>query len=655
MKLRRTFNLKAYDAVSDGDEELIRIAISTESPYLRSRINGHKSAYEVLGHTAEEVDMEYLQDGAPFLFEHDVKNQIGVLENVTLGQDRVLRADVRFSSSPFAQQILDDIKRGIRRRISVGYEVTNYKDAGVAEDGTPIVRASFKPFESSLVSIPADLQAGVGRAKRDGEPEFVLAEDGTVESVTLADGTTITDPVIAQVIAEAYEVEPAVEEIAAEDVPIEEAPVSESETEDDALITNEATETNDVAATNEDDTMSEVEQAAQSRAATIVDLAVRHGMAEKASEWIASGKTVEAVKDALLEARSNSNRIGAPALHLNKRDESFAGAVKAFLRGDSSELAERGVEQARNFGKPIDAGVLYLPTDAEMFNARSLRSAFAKRDATYGMGGSGANMTGKEYLTFEETLREGSLLSRVGGEILSLNDIASMPYFSTPTTASMYAETSSVSNASVEVGLRTWTPKRIAARYEFSNLMGALNGTYDIEGAIYSDLLAEGIRQLDSQIWGGTGANNITGLVYDTNIAALNATGSFALSSGSAMVTDVAKRNGNVEGGAFVVSHDVYSVMFSTPFANGGATILTALEAINPVFRTGYLPLVSTKNVALFGDFSKVTAATFGPVQITRDNLTALANGKTVLNLELFADSVARQPASLVKWTNITP
>ncbi len=69
----------------------------------------------------------------------------------------------------------------------------------------------------------------------------------------------------------------------------------------------------------------------------------------------------------------------------------------------------------------------------------------------------------------------------------------------------------------------------------------------------------------------------------------------------------------------------------------------------------GYLSRPAAgKAVSLFGDFSKATAATFGAVEIKRDDLTKLATGQTILNLEMFADTVVRQPASIVKWANVT-
>ena len=187
--------------------------------------------------------------------------------------------------------------------------------------------------------------------------------------------------------------------------------------------------------------------------------------------------------------------------------------------------------------------------------------------------------------------------------------------------------------------------------------MTRLNGTYDFEAELYNDLLAESVRVFDAQCWGGSGTNAITGLARDTNITALSLTGSMSLPSASALITEVASQNANLANSVFVADHTVYSQMYSTQAfgAGSGMSILDVVQASNPVFRTGYLPeVISSRKTIMFGDFSKVTAATFGPVEIKRDDLTKLQTGQTVLNLEMFADCVARNPKALVRWTNVT-
>lgn len=379
-------------------------------------------------------------------------------------------------------------------------------------------------------------------------------------------------------------------------------------------------------------------------------LATRHNMTDKLGTWISENRSVESVKAEILDAGSNADKvIGAPAIHTGTKDKSVAGAVRAFLSGDNSELAERGVDQARKAGTSIKPGTLYLPTDVDMIPA-----SHAKRSTAYT--NTGANGVGKQFMSWVETLREGALLSRVGGQIITMNDLAQVPYFSAPSTASNFHETGSSTDSEVTIANYTWSPKRVSARYIFSNLMGRLNGTYDFEGTLYNDLLGEGIRKFEQQVWGGTGTNNVTGLLYDTNISSMNLTGSFALASASAMLQTIAQKGVNADAATFVVNNAVYAYAFSNAaFTNGGNSVIAALKADGKDFiQSSHLPVISTKNTAIAGDFSKVIAANFGALEIKRDDVTKAQTGETVLQLEMYIDSVASRPTDLVKWVNIS-
>src|SRR5689334_3628963 len=77
---------------------------------------------EVLDHTSEGVDLTRLNNAHPFLLNHDPEKQVGVIENAELSNDKRCRALIRFGRSALAQEIFQDVKDGIRKHISVGYE-----------------------------------------------------------------------------------------------------------------------------------------------------------------------------------------------------------------------------------------------------------------------------------------------------------------------------------------------------------------------------------------------------------------------------------------------------------------------------------------------------------------------------------------------------
>lgn len=655
----RSFTLRSVETAT-GVDDTIRIAISTETPFLRERFGGHAVAYEVLSHRQEDIDFSYLADeGAPFCFEHDVLNQLGVLRNVSLDADGVLRADVLFSLSAKAQEIKSDMERGIRKRISVGYEILDMQQDGTTEEGIPVIRCVWRPYEASTVSIPADMNAGVGRSIT---PEEEITQMKYDELKAWMDEEKAKLREMLEEIAKAQKADGAVVEEVKEEESITELvsdlaeAIAAIENTDSALITEDKA---DDATLEQESTMKEQKNGAPSAdyINEVTALATRYNKTDKLASWITSGRSVAEIKAEVLDSVDNTRSIGAPAIITSKRDNSFAGAVRSFLRNDNSELAERGIDQARKAGFTVEPGKLYIPTDVPMVPASALRSMFGR--SAYGNGaGAGANGVGREFLSWEETLREGALLARIGGEIRTLNDVASVPFFSAPTTGSVFAETGSVSVQTVQVGIRQWTPKRVAARYSFTNLLGALNGTYDIEAELYRDLLGEGARIFDQQIFAGAGGVQVTGLVNNTAIAAYAPSGAFDLTNANALIATVAQQNAPTEGMTFVLDTGAYGVADSTGVfgvGSGKSVVQHLQDSGYQVVRTNFLPRLSTpaRAQAIAGQFNKVTAATFGPVTIERDTLTAAATGETILNMQMFMDAAARQPGHLVRWQNI--
>ena len=82
---------------ADGTKS-VRVAISSEYPVYRDWSAG--PGFEVLEHSSQAIDLSILRNAGPFCIEHDITNQVGVMSNVTLDPDNVLRGDVRFSRSP---------------------------------------------------------------------------------------------------------------------------------------------------------------------------------------------------------------------------------------------------------------------------------------------------------------------------------------------------------------------------------------------------------------------------------------------------------------------------------------------------------------------------------------------------------------------------
>lgn len=172
------------DDIINEDERRVRIVMSTENPVERGY------GKEVLDHQAESIDMSWIATGrAPLLLDHDMAQQIGIIESVELDSDeRKVRALVRFGRGELAEEVFQDVKDGIRQNISVGYAVNKME-----REGKDTYRVkSWRPMEASVVSIPADSQSRVGRsAEAPTEPpietseikETKMSEEVNVEAV----------------------------------------------------------------------------------------------------------------------------------------------------------------------------------------------------------------------------------------------------------------------------------------------------------------------------------------------------------------------------------------------------------------------------------------------------------------------------------------
>ncbi len=148
-KQTRTATLDA----APSEDRTIRLAFASETPVERGW------GTEVLEVSTDAIRSERLDGGSvPLLLDHDMTRQIGIVEGWGI-EEGIARATVRFGRSPLASEVLLDVQDGIRRNISVGYQIHKIQES------KGLMRAtSWEPVEISIVSVPADASVGIGRA-----------------------------------------------------------------------------------------------------------------------------------------------------------------------------------------------------------------------------------------------------------------------------------------------------------------------------------------------------------------------------------------------------------------------------------------------------------------------------------------------------------
>ena len=147
---------------------------------------------EQLEMSADAVDLSRVESmgGLPMLWSHDPSQHLGWVENVRIF-DGVLRGRLKFTDSQLAEEKWRAVQDGTLRGISVGYGVDGYD---WDESGEPPVMnvTRWIPMEASLVAIPADTSAQVGRAldlgilnREPNEQRFLRLKRETLRDVDM--------------------------------------------------------------------------------------------------------------------------------------------------------------------------------------------------------------------------------------------------------------------------------------------------------------------------------------------------------------------------------------------------------------------------------------------------------------------------------------
>jgi hypothetical protein len=155
---------------------------------------------EILSFDPAHVRMERMNSGAPFLNNHQrwgkvEDNVLGVIEKAWIDGGKGY-ATVRFSKREAVNPVWEDLKDGILRNVSVGYNVFTYEKTE-KQDGPNIYRAvDWEPAEISTVPVPADINAQTRSASGNGEgnQEVIFQTVNILNSRNMEPDNTVTNP-----------------------------------------------------------------------------------------------------------------------------------------------------------------------------------------------------------------------------------------------------------------------------------------------------------------------------------------------------------------------------------------------------------------------------------------------------------------------------
>ena len=550
----RTIDLSKHSYL-DEEKRVVRIGVSSEEPVERS------FGMEVLGHSAEDINMEFISSGrAPLLLDHDMEKQIGVIEEFKLDETaKRTTAVVRFGKSALAREVFEDVADGIRMNISVGYRVD--KLTRMNKDDETYYKAQWTPMEVSSVSVPADQSrlVGVGRSK---DKQTI----NNIEVITMEN----------------------------KDINLEEVRTQ---------------------------TIDEAKAEFKRNSKEIIDLAARHNKRDLADKAISDGISVEEFRGVLLENISNNTPLETPSdIGMSKeevREFSLVKAIRAMANPSDRKAQEDAAfefecsrEAARQYGK--DAQGIMLPAEV-------LRT-WNKRDINTG---DDSTLIAEDYRggDFIDVLRNSSSVLAAGATTLQgLQGNVVIPKKTAASSAGWIAtEGNAASESEFTSGSVTMTPKVVGAFTDATRLL-LQQSSLDIENLIRDDLTKSIATAIDLGALAGsgssgqpTGIKNTSG-INTTTFAAANPTFAEII----AMESEVANDNGLVGNLGYICKPSDYGTLKTTSKDTGSGQFVVEPDGN----MNGYNVVRSNQVTAgdfFFGNFADLLVGFYGGLDITVD------------------------------------
>lgn len=192
-------------SVEDKDQRRVRVAMSSETPVIRGAWDWASDTFkrwnEVLSHEPGAADFSRIDAGAaPLMKDHAMwssDSQLGTVERAWIGEDRRGYADVRFSKRDDVTPFFNDVVDGIRRSVSVTYEVLErvLTTAGTATALPTYTVTRWRVLELSFTPVPADPNTGTMRSLGEGA-EGVASNPVVLRSFNPSEDSPMPDPTV---------------------------------------------------------------------------------------------------------------------------------------------------------------------------------------------------------------------------------------------------------------------------------------------------------------------------------------------------------------------------------------------------------------------------------------------------------------------------
>jgi HK97 family phage major capsid protein len=597
----------------DKEARTVELAFASETPYERWW------GVEILDCSPGAMRLERIKSGAPLLCDHNTRDQIGVIESVQPGADKVARSVVRFGRSARAEEWFQDVLDGIRTSVSVGYEIHEAKLVETKDGVDTYLVTDWEPYEVSIVSVPADITVGIGRSAGEESPVIQIAPIATAATRNHQERNM---PEALNTPAPA---------------PAPAAPA----------LTTEAVRTAEAA-----------QRKLHGELIALGELHERFGGRKLAQEAIERGDTsTETFRTHVMNAMTAAQKGTTPAanLDLSQREVqrfSIVRAVRALVDKDWSVAGferECHTEIMKRLGLQAAVhGGFYMPVDIQ------------KRDLTVGTASAGGNLvaTNLQPQSFIDLLRARAVTAQLGMTMLTgLVGNVTIPKLTGAATAYWLAnEATAITESQQTFGQLSLSPKTLGAYTEISRQL-MMQSTPSVDALVMQDFAKVMALAIDLAVLEGSGSSGQpTGISATAGIGSVTGT-SIALAGITEFQTDLATGNALDPGCAFVTTPAVAGLLVQR--ARIASTDSVTLWKGNVLEGTveGYRARTTTQITAAtmtFGDFAQAVLAEWGMLEIALNPYASFASAISGIRAIQSVDIGIRQAAAFSRATSIT-
>lgn len=672
-KLFRDFTVARGDI--NTDKRTVALSFSSETEEIERWFG-----VEILDHSVGACNLRRLKRAGALLIDHDPRNQVGVIEEVTVGADRKGRAVVRFGRSAKAEEIFQDVVDGIRKNVSCGYEVFEMKLERTQENGPDVYRVvKWEPFEISLVSIPADISVGVGRGEGQEEREIRVAipqkpAERAEEKKPECHSKDDMDPMMKpedctmgedceNARCSAAKKGPRATVPGKERTMKKQCDICGGELAEDGKCGGPKHE--EMAAQQRKFQSMSAEEKEKARIQGIRNLAKAYKLDDSYVDmWKAQGTGLDGVAEDILkimEERTKANPQPASRLGLSAKETEQFSLVRAINACANKDWSKAGYELevsravAEKMNKVNEPMKFFVPFEVLQRGIPGASGGF-QRDLTAGTTSAGGYLVETTNVGFIEMLRNRSVCLRMGArELTGLVGNVAIPKQTAGATA--YWLTNEATQAT-EGGLTfaqvSLTPKSVAAYVEISRQL-LIQSSPGAEGIVTSDLAKQVALAADLAGLEGSGSPQPTGIASTSGIGSFTgATLSYAYVLDAQV--DVADNNVMPMRGGYVTTPAVAAICMQRQRFTSTDTPLWVGNIWDGAM-CGF-PAMSSKQLTaatmIFGDWAELIMASWGTLEVEVNPYANFQAGIVGVRAMYLMDVGVRLAGAFTRATSIT-